>query len=204
MDFVMNDEVSRSLKEVEAAKDRLRDAIRAFKPEPVEECTLRNTDGSEVRLSALFNGREDLILWHNMGRSCVYCTLWADGLRGFSEHLENRAALALTSPDEPAVLRQFAESRGWKFRCVSTHGTGLLDALRMADNGKPWPGISALHMDGSGRIVRTGYSYFGPGDDFCPVWPTIDLLKDGARGWEPRYSYGPDVPSVGIKGGARA
>lgn len=196
---LMNDELMRLAKDVEAAKDRYRQALRRATPEPVEDVTLRWADGAPVKLSALFAGKPDLLLWHNMGRSCVYCTLWADGLRGFAEHLMSRAGFALCSADEPAVLKEFSESRGWTYPRVSAAGTDFLKKMKMADpaKGSPWPGISAFRME-AGKIVRTGYSYFGPGDDFCPVWPALDLLKDGVGGWEPKYSYTPDVTSVGI------
>lgn len=197
-DKLVDEEVSRLAKEVEAAKTKLRGALRRVKPEPVEDVELKRPDGSPVRLSALFAGKPDLILWHNMGRKCVYCTLWADGVRGFAEHIMNRAGFALSSPDEPKVLKEFSEGRGWTFPRVSTAGSKFLRAMKMCDDkGEPWPGISAFHME-SGRIVRTGYTYFGPGDDFCAVWPALDLLKDGANGWEPKYSYTPDVTSVGV------
>jgi predicted dithiol-disulfide oxidoreductase (DUF899 family) len=197
--LVMTDEITRLTREVEAAKARLREARRRVAPEVVADVTLRRHGGSPVRLSELFGGRTDLILWHNMGRSCVYCTLWADGLRGLAEHLQSRAAFALTSPDEPEVLRAFSEGRGWAFPRVSAAGTGFLKAMRMADatDNSPWPGISALRRE-EGRIVRTGYAYFGPGDDFCPVWPALDLFPDGPAGWEPKYSYNPDVTRVGL------
>lgn len=196
---LMNDELTRLSKEIEAAKQRYVEALRRAAPEPVDDVQLRRPDGSPVMLSALFGGRPDLLIWHNMGRSCVYCTLWADGLRGFVEHLMNRAAFVFCSADEPAVLKEFSESRGWTFPRVSAAGTEFLKRLRMADpvKGSPWPGLSALRMEG-GRMLRTGYSYFGPGDDFCPVWPALDLLHGGAAGWEPKYSYKPDVTSVGV------
>lgn len=198
-DFIMNEEVSNATREVKAAKARLREAITRAAPEVVEDVGLRRPDGSPVRLSELFAGRSDLILWHNMGRSCVYCTVWADGLRGFVEHLRDRAALALTSPDEPAVLKEFSEGRGWKYPCVSAAGTSFLKAMRMQSDEGPWPGISALHMEASGRIIRTGYTYFGPGDDFCALWPALDLLPGGVAGWTPKYSYAPQVTSIGVE-----
>jgi hypothetical protein len=44
---------------------------------------------------------KDLILVHNMGQSCRYCTMWADGFNGIHPHLANRAAFALVWPDLP-------------------------------------------------------------------------------------------------------
>lgn len=202
---VMNDEVTRALRDVEAAKQRYRDAVTRATPQPVDDWTLRTVDGAPVRLSELFAGRRELILWHNMGRSCVYCTLWADALRGYTEALQSRAALVLTSPDEPDVLKEWARSRAWTVRCVSTAGTGMLPALAMADPaGRAAPGVSGLTRRDDGSIVRTAYTYFGPGDDFCPVWPVLDLLQGGRAGWEPQFRYRPDVTSVGVERAGRA
>lgn len=197
-EFVMNDEITRLAREVHDAKARLRDAIRRFGPEPVDDWRLKGLDGAELRLGALFGGRKDLLVWHNMGRKCVYCTLWADSLRGYAEHLADRAALVLCSPDPPDVLRRFSDERGWNWPRVSAHGTDFLRAMRMGTNDDPWPGVSALRRRNDGLIVRTGYAYFGPGDDFCPLWPLLDLLQDGPDNWQPKYDYRPQVRTVGI------
>lgn len=189
----MNTEIERLTQEVMAAKDRLREAQRHVQPQRVEDWALRNPDGSSVRLSELFEGREDLLVVHNMGRPCVYCTLWADGFRGYAPHLENRCAFVLCSADEPSVLREFAAGRGWNFRCVSGAGSGFAKAMGMTDGkGGAMPGVSAFHRQSDGSIVRTGVSPFGPGDDFCAVWPMLDLLKGGPSEWEPKYVYKSD------------
>ena len=33
-------------------------------------------------------------------------------------------------------------------------------------------------------VNMIGVAPFGPGDDFCPVWPMLDLLPE--RDWRPR------------------
>ena len=53
----------------------------------------------------------------------------------------------------------------------------------------PWPGVSTFQKDADGKIYRVSKSSFGPGDDFCPTWPFLDMLAGGANGWEPKYSY---------------
>ena len=35
-------------------------------------------------------GKDDLVVIHNMGASCAYCTLWGDGFNGVYEHLANK------------------------------------------------------------------------------------------------------------------
>ena len=188
----MTDEIRQLTQAVLDAKSRLREAQARATPQPVQDWELRTTDARPVRLSQLFGDKDDLLVVHNMGKGCVYCTLWADGLRGYTEHLSNRAAFVLCSNDDPATTRAFAASRGWTFRCVSGAGSGFAKAMGfMDDDGDPHPGISAFHRNTDGSIVRTNASPFGPGDDFCCVWPMFDLLKDGVNGWEPKYTYKP-------------
>ena len=190
----MNEDLKRAYERFEKARGDLLAAVKAQGPETVNEYTFKATDGSDVMLSELFGDKDDLIVVHNMGKSCPYCTLWADGFIGVADHLGNRAAFVLTSPDEPETLRQFADGRGWKFRTLSTQGsTFARDMGYEAEPGKPLPGVSAFRREPGGTIVRTGHSPFGPGDLYCGVWHLLDLLKDGAAGWEPKYSY-PTVP----------
>src|SRR5262249_37920202 len=90
-------------------REKMRADQAAAEPEPVEDYAFTRADGESVRLSGLFGGKDTLIVIHNMGRSCPYCTLWADGFNGVYAHLSNRAAFVLSSPDKPDEQRQFAE-----------------------------------------------------------------------------------------------
>lgn len=160
---------------------------KAFQHE-VDDYTFQSTDG-EVRLSELFGDQRDLIMIHNMGRSCPYCTLWADGFIGLHSHLQNRAAFAIASPDDPKTQRAFAQSRSWPFRMVSTQGTTFAADMGYELDGSPQPGVSSFYKEDSGRIRRVSSAPFGPGDEFCSVWHFFDLLEDGANGWEPKHNY---------------
>ena len=180
--------------DVKAAYDRVTSAkadllalIRARGPEAVADHELLAADGSAVRLSSLFGESDDLLVIHNMGRHCSYCTLWADGFTGFADHIERRCAFVLCSDDEPAVLAAFSKERGWNFRCVSGRGSAFTGAMGYrSDKGGPLPGVSAFHRSGDGTITRTGHSPFGPGDDYCAVWPLFDLLQEGKGDFVPR------------------
>lgn len=188
----MTPEIDALHAQIDALKKQLSAARRAAVPQPVRDYTFANPDGSPVTLRALFDAKRDLVVIHNMGKACVYCTLWADGLRGYTDHLSDRAALVLSSPDEPAVLRAFAVSRAWRFRCVSTQGGTSGFSRDMGFEPEPdryWPGVSAFRLQDDGTIVRTGKAQFGPGDDFCAVWPLMDLLHLGDAGWAPKYAY---------------
>lgn len=182
----MNEQIQTLQREVLDAKQRLRDAVAAFEPEPVEDWELHGLNGCVVKLSRLFAGKRELLVVHNMGRSCRYCSLWGDAMRGIAPHLMQRCGFVLCSNDPPDVIRAFRETRGWDFPCVSGSETGFARAMGYADDeGNSHPGVSAFHMQGDGSIVRTGHMPFGPGDDFCAVWPLLDLIKDGKGDWEP-------------------
>jgi predicted dithiol-disulfide oxidoreductase (DUF899 family) len=185
-------------KEVMALKKKIHEARRALPPEPVKDHTLWRPDGHAVSLHELFNGKRDLIVVHNMGRSCVYCTVWADGFVGFTGHIADRAGFVLTSPDEPDVLREFAESRGWTFPCASHAGTTFAKDLGFQPKpGENWPGASGLRLRDDGSIVRIAKSMFGPGDDFCAIWPLLELLEGGAGKWQPKLRYGEPLVQIG-------
>lgn len=187
----MRPELERLEQDVREAKARLTAAMRALPPEPVRDYTLRMAgSGASVQVSQLFGGSRDLLIVHNMGRKCSYCTLWADGFSALYKHLANRCPFVLTTPDEPEVAGAFASSRGWTFPVASHAGTTF--AADLGYNPAPGdfdPGISGLRRLDDGGIVRTGTRRLGPGDDFCSVWPMFDLLEGGANGWAPKFAY---------------
>lgn len=163
--------------------------------EPVEKDYAFKTSGGEVTLSSLFGDHRDLIVIHNMGERCAHCTAYADGINGVLPHLESRASVVLVSPDSPETQDRFAADRGWNFTMVSMEGTASEFAKDMGfygtDGGEEWPGFSVFHKSDMG-IVRTGHCGFDPGDEYSPIWPMMDLLKDGADGWAPAIKYEAD------------
>ena len=162
---------------------------RMRKQEIVKDYEFRDWSGRVVHLSALAEGRRDLIVVHNMGVSCAYCTLWADGFVGLLPHLESRASFVVASPDATEVQRRFARERGWNFRMVSAGDNLFFADMGFTDgNGDPMPGVSTFRFE-DGLVTRAQRAEFGPGDEFCPVWHFFDLLSDGAGNWEPRYRY---------------
>ncbi len=171
---------------IEALKAERSEARRRRGPEPIEDMEVDTGEGTR-RLSDLFGEHDELLLVHNMGRTCAYCTLWADGLSGLLPHLTRRSAVALLTPDPPDVQRAFAASRGWPFVMASDPTRAVARALGFAtDEGFSLPGVSALRRTADGSLVRTGRAEFGPGDDYCAVWPLFDLLEGGVGDWAPR------------------
>lgn len=195
MSEMMPEHIKSLFMEVAAAKRKLRDALKQSEPQRVKDyafdrVTATQTTPQRTSLSRLFGEKRDLLVVHNMGKGCRYCTLWADGLVSLYPHLVNRTAIAVSSPDDSATQAAFAAERKWPFNMVSIKGSDFARDLgfQMPDGGY-YPGVSAFHKDDAGNIARVNAAPFGPGDDFCAVWPLFDLLKGGPGEWEPQYSY---------------
>jgi predicted dithiol-disulfide oxidoreductase (DUF899 family) len=174
--------------EIAELRTKIRAAQAEAEPEEARDYVFATPDGA-VRLGELFRGKPDLFVIHNMGKSCPYCTLWADGFNGVYHHLADRAGFAVSSPDAPAVQKAFAASRGLRFPMVSHQGTSFAAEMGyLSESGSFRPGISAFRREGA-RILRVSDAPFSPGDDFCSFWHVLDLLPEGAGDWEPKFSY---------------
>jgi predicted dithiol-disulfide oxidoreductase (DUF899 family) len=187
----MLEETLRIRKEIQAKQEELIQLRKAFPPQQVDDYVLKDWNGRDVRLSDIFDGKSDLIVIHNMGKACPYCTLWADGFNGLGHHLSNRAAFVVVSPDAPEVQKQFAEGRGWKFRMLSGHEGDFIKDMGFIDkeDGSYWPGVSTFRLLSNGTIERVGADIFGPGDPYNSLWHLFDLLDGGAKGWHPKFTY---------------
>lgn len=164
---------------------RLAALRKAEAPEEIGDYSFQTLDG-ETTLSALFAGRDQLLVIHNMGQGCRYCTLWGDGINGVLPHLEDAMAVALVSKDPPETQRRLAQDRGWRFRMAS-HGGGAY-MKEQAINGDNYPGAVVYERRG-GKIFRRGRAAFGPGDLYNPVWHLIALGGVSADEWTPQFHY---------------
>jgi predicted dithiol-disulfide oxidoreductase (DUF899 family) len=185
----LEQQISSLEEEVMAKKSELANLRKSMPRQEVKDYIFTSA-GGDTKLSELFGKFNDLIVIHNMGKGCVYCTLWADEFNGIRHHLENRAGFALVSPDDPATQKSFSEPRGWKFKMLSGKGNAFTkDMGFVSEKGGYMPGVSTFIKDGSGKIYRVAHAYFGPGDDYCGLWHLLDLLAEGANGWEPKFKY---------------
>ena len=162
-------------------------AHRDAAPAEVPDYAFQTIDG-ETSLSSLFGDRDRLLMIHNMGQGCRYCTVYADGINGVLSHLEDAMAVVLASKDSPAVQRNMANDRGWRFRLAS-HGGGAYMAEQCSMAGyENCPG-AAVYEKKDGKIFRRGRTPFGPGDLFSPVWPFLALAGLGEADWTPQFHY---------------
>lgn len=175
--------------ELEEAQRKLAELRRRIPREQVSDYQLHGPDGP-VRLSDLFGEKEDLILVHNMGSGCSYCTLWGDNFNGVADHLQDRAAFVLVSPDSPAQQQEFAAVRGWRFPVYSAQDSTFTADMGFQSPGSGFlPGVSVFRKNGDGSIARVAKDHFGPGDFYCGVWHLFNLLPDGWNDWHPQFDY---------------
>ena len=160
---------------------------RSQQPVPVNNYTFTTLAG-EATLAQLFAGRDRLLVIHNMGQGCRYCTLWADGINGVLPHLEDAMAVALVSKDPPEVQRRMALDRGWNFRLAS-HGGGayMAEQCAMGEHAN-MPGATVYERIDA-DIVRRGQTAFGPGDLYSPLWHFLSLAGIGAGDWTAQFHY---------------
>lgn len=166
---------------------RLASLRRAEAPVEIDDYELETLNGP-TRLSALFGDQEKLLVIHNMGQACRYCTLWADGLNGLVPHLEDAMAVALLSKDSPETQRRLALDRGWRFRMVS-HGGGPYMTEQCAMQGYDNCPAAVVYERKDGAIVRRARTGFGPGDLYSPMWHLLALAGIGQNEWTPQFHY---------------
>lgn len=186
-------EIEALIQEIQLKRNQIIEMLKQD-PQTIEkQYSFVDWSNRRVPLVELFGDKEDLIVIHNMGKGCVYCTLWADEINGIREHLADRASLVVINPNSIEVQKAFAASRGWQFKMLSDQDMDFTYEMGFAleKEGKRYaqPGFSTFHRDASGMITRIGYDEFGPGDQYSSVWHFFELLKDGAKEWEPEYAY---------------
>ena len=155
--------------------------------EEVPDYTFQTIEGT-ASLSELFDSQSTLLVIHNMGQGCRYCTLWGDGFNGFIPHLESAMSVVMVSKDSPAQQRRFATSRGWNFRMASHGGGDYIQDQSVMSGENNMPG-AVVYEKVDGKIVRRSSCVFGPGDQYCSMWSLLGLAGLSASDWTPQFSY---------------
>jgi predicted dithiol-disulfide oxidoreductase (DUF899 family) len=183
----MSDEIQALEKQLYELTTRLNELRKTSAGATVPDYTFSTLDG-EVTLLELFGDHDRLLLIHNMGQGCRYCTLWADGLNGFLPHLESVMPVVLVSKDAPDLQRTFANSRNWRFRLASHSGGDYIEEQSVSAGDNNTPGVVVYERDGD-RITRKNAAEFGPGDLFCSIWNLLAMAGIGVSDWTPQYRY---------------
>ena len=183
----MNDEISKTEKQLFELTMKLNELRKTNSGNEVRNYTFTTLDG-DVTLLNLFGEHDRLLVIHNMGQGCRYCTLWADGFNGFLPHLESAMSVVLVSKDTPEVQRTFANSRNWRFRLASHGGGPYIQEQTVMDGDNNTPGAVVYEREGN-RITRKNAAVFGPGDLYCSMWNLLGLAGLGVADWTPQYNY---------------
>lgn len=138
----------------------------------VPDYTFQTLKG-EISLSDLFGDHSTLILLHNMGKQCPYCTMWADGLNLTYEQISQRTAFVLSSPDAPDVQREFAVAKNWQLPMVSLADSSFKEDFKSVIT---YGGLSVFLKDEEGTIKLSTQTLFGPGDEFGILYHLLNLL----------------------------
>jgi len=208
---VSNDEwlaARRALLEREKAFTRERDALSAARRalpwvKVGKDYVFEGADGNK-RLSDLFAGRSQLIVYHFMyhpdwDAGCKSCSFWADNFNAAIPHLNQRDVSMVAISRAPLdKLLAFRKRMGWKFEWLSSANNDFNhdfavsftpDELEIGDNnynfgtgrfgGPEAPGISSFYKDADGSIYRT-YSCYARGLDMLNgAYHYLDIAPKG-------------------------
>lgn len=148
--------------------------------------------GNSNSISSLFQEKEFLLVVHNMGSGCSYCTLWADGFNGIVNHLEDAFSFVVASPDSFDIMKSFADARLWKFQMISAKNTTFFEDMGFATKKEEktyyMPGYSLFQKNNDGSISRIAMDYFGPGDSYSSIWHMLSFFPDDFI-WAPKKTY---------------
>ncbi len=175
-------------KKISDIRKQMRVVQAEIEPEQVPDYEFKTETGT-ARLSDLFGDKDYLFIIHNMGASCSYCTLWADGYNGIYEHLKQRAAFYVSSPDSPEHQAKFAKARNWNFPMISHAETDFAADMGYWSEAGFHPGISVFVLR-DGSVYRISDTELGPWDDFNTLWHMFDLAPGIQGDWHPMNSYG--------------
>lgn len=172
-------------KEIMEKKQLLKQLKKAEPNVPVKNYEFLTRGGQSISLLELFGVHNELIVVQNMGKSCSYCTMWADGFSGVYDYLVSKAPFVLATPDSSEVQQAFAKERNWPFPMVSTINNSFKEDMGFEKDGYQYPGVSTFKKEDDGSIFLVANDVFGPGDDYSSPWHFFDLLDSGAKGFNP-------------------
>jgi predicted dithiol-disulfide oxidoreductase (DUF899 family) len=191
-------------KEFQKARDDLASQRRALPWMRVGAEYIFDTTSGPQDLAGLFEGREQLIVWHFMfGRDwdegCPSCSFWADHYSPAVAHLNQRdVSLVAVSTAPLKKLLAYRKRMGWAFNWVSAGDNSFNQDFAVTfspeevKSGDPaynfgtlpacateLPGISVFAKGDDGAIYRTYSSYARGIDPINAAYQQLDLVPKG-------------------------
>ena len=191
-------------KEFTRQRDALSAARRQLPWVRVEkEYIFHGADGRE-RLSDLFAGRSQLVVYHFMfgpgwEEGCKSCSYLADHFDGANWHLPHRDVTFVVISRAPlAEFEPFKKRMGWRFKWVSSHGNDFNFDYRVSATkeekaaGKMYynyetsdllsdelPGLSVFYRNDHADIFHTYSTYARGLDNLVGTYNFLDLVPKG-------------------------
>lgn len=194
----------------EKALTRMRDMLaaerRALPWVKVEKEYVFDTPEGKKPLSALFDGRSQLFVYHfmwrwDLGQGCVSCSLLGDHFDGANIHLANHdVTLVAISRGKLADLQAYKKRLGWKFPLISSYESdfnfdfhvsftkdqlesGTIDynfeAIDPIHGLDELPGGSVFYKNDKGEIFHTYSGYARGLDTLLGVYNFLDFTPKG-------------------------
>lgn len=158
----------------------------------ISDYVFKDFDGNAISLPSLFQDKNTLVVVHNMGSGCSYCTLWADGFNGIVDHLNDAFSFVVATPDSFEKMSDFANSKEWKFNMVSSKDSTFFEDMGFATKQEEktyyMPGYSVFSKNEDGTVSRVAMDYFGPGDSYSSIWHILNIIPNQGN-WSPKKVY---------------
>jgi predicted dithiol-disulfide oxidoreductase (DUF899 family) len=191
-------------KEFTRLRDQLSEERRNLPWERVEKGYVFEGPGGKQTLSELFEGRNQLIIYHFMfgadwEAGCKSCSFWADNFDNVIVHLNQRDVTMLAVSRAPLDrIDAFRKRMGWTFKWVSSLGSDFNHDYQVSFTPEQqakgesyynyvWqkgamserPGISVFFKDPGGSVFHT-YSCYERGIDMMnTAYHYLDLVPKG-------------------------
>jgi len=189
-------ELLRSEKEFTQARDRIAQLRRDLPWESVmTDYVFEGPDGSRT-LSALFDQRSQLIVYHFMfapdwDAGCKSCSFWADSFNGVVVHLRHRdAAFAAVSRAPYAKIETYRRRMGWTFPWYSSSGNDFNYDY----------GVSFRDADVAAGRVFYNFREIDPDGDADLPGISVFYKRDDGEIWFRRVATKETVSSAGFAG----
>jgi predicted dithiol-disulfide oxidoreductase (DUF899 family) len=191
-------------KELRRQMDEIARLRRELPWERVENNYVFETSEGKKTLAELFEGRSQLMLYHFMfgpdwEQGCSGCSFLADHVDGAIVHLAHRDVTWTAVSRAPlAKIEAFKKRMGWKFRWISSFGSGFNFDYHVsftqeqmargevyynyADRRFPQsegPGISVFYRDEAGQVFHTYSAYARGLDILLGTYNYLDFAPKG-------------------------
>lgn len=191
-------------KELTRWRDRVSQARRELPWVKVNQEYIFEGPNGQERLSDLFEGRSQLVVYHFMfdptwSEGCKSCSFWADNFNGIIVHLKHRDVTMVAISRAPfETLETFRRRMGWSFKWLSSfhtdfnrdyhvsftpdeqrRGTGYYNYRPEGFPASEAPGVSVFYQDSEGNVFHA-YSCYARGlDAINGAYQLLDLVPKG-------------------------